>query len=238
MVNTIHDFQGRLSDYSRQLTLGIAYLKIGSIVVTNSSPDASVQLLLDKDIRTESMYLRDLLVNSPSVEQGILELYQNKFVAAWSDLLNDLYAHSIRMHFEGVRQFTELKKRAPKIDFSSSSQLQDQIRMSLIADFGFDKYIERVKLLNTILNPKNRCTDELTVIKKHVFIRNAVQHHTSLIYNDMLRELGISSLQVMDVNADQITLMSGDLIRMAIPELDLLKRALFLVSNEWRINCV
>jgi hypothetical protein len=237
MKTVIDRFQGAVSDSFRQLTLAIAYLNIGSSVINAGPANASVALSLDKDIKTEPFYLKELLIQSGTVEKGVLELYQNKMIAAWSDLLGDLFSRFMDMHFSGIREFHELKKRSVRLDFSKGTDLNEQIRVALAADFAFQRYAERIKIIDELLNPDRKYSTELTTIKKHVFIRNAVQHHAGKVYKDMLKELGCSKLTLLDGNADLRELDVDDLILLSVPEIDTLKRGIYLLSNEWRKHC-
>ena len=237
MKAAIDKFQGAVSDNFRQLILAVAYLNIGTRVINTSPTDASVELSLDKDIKTERFYLRELLIHSSTVEEGVLELYQNKMIAAWSDLLGDLFSCFVDMHFSGIRKLHELKKRTVRLDFSLETDLNEQIRTALIADFAFQRYADRLKIVDEFLNPGGKHSAELSTIKKHVFVRNAVQHHASRVYRDMLKELGCSKLAVLNGDGDQRELDVDDLILLSVPELDALKRAVYLISNEWRKHC-
>ena len=77
--------------------------------------------------------------------------------------------------------------------------------------------------------PIKDCSNNFIIIRKA---------NESKIYQDMLKELGCSKVTVMDRNADGKDLAINENLVLAIPELDYLKRALFLVSNEWRSNIV
>lgn len=237
MKTSIDRFQVAVSSHFRQLILAVAYLRIGGTVINRSPANASVELSLGKSIKTEPFYLKELLPYSCSVGESILELHQNKMIAAWSDLLNDLFSSLVNLHFSGVRKFYELKKRTVRLDFTSETELNEQIRATLIADFAFQRYNDRVKITDDFLNPGGKHLTELLTIKKHVFIRNAIQHHNSRVYQDMLKELGCPRLAVLDENADEKNLGVDEQIVLTVPELDAIKRALFLVSNEWRKNC-
>jgi hypothetical protein len=237
MKALIDKFQGTISDNFRQLILAVAYLNIGARVISASPTDASVELSLGKDIKTEPFYLRELLIHSGTVEEGVFELHQNKMIAAWSDLLGDLFSCFVDMHFSGVRKFHELRKRTARLDFSLETDLLEQISTALIADFAFQRYADRVKIVDELLNPDGKHSAELSTIKKHVFIRNAVQHHASRVYRDMLRELGCSKLAVLSGDADLRELDLDDRVLLSVPELDSLKRSVYLVSNEWRRHC-
>ncbi len=212
-------------------------MNIGASATRASRTDPSVELSLGKDIKTEPFYLSELLIHSGMVREGIHELYQNKMIAAWSDLLGDLFLCFVEMHFSGRREFHELKKRTARLDFSVKTDLTAQIKAGLISDYAFQRYNDRVKIINDILNPDCKHERELLVIKKHVLIRNSIQHHASKVYREMLSDLGCSRLEVLDKNDDVRYLDLNERIILSIPELDLIKRVLFQVSNEWRKHC-
>lgn len=204
--------------------------------MAGASMNASVTLTLAPDVTTEPMYLRELLPHSSSVAQGISELFQTKTIAAWSDLLNDLFAHFVTDHLEGRKRLPELKRRTTRIDFSSETDVTSQVREGLISDFAFEKYAERIKIINRMLNPESKCQDELSIIRRHVMIRNSIQHHAGNVYDDMLRELGSQKIEVLDNDGNPTTLRAGESIRLFIPELDHLKGALFRLTNSWRAH--
>jgi hypothetical protein len=196
--------------------------------------DASVALTIAPDVTTEPISLRELLPHSSAVDQGITELFQTKFIAAWSDLLNNLFKHFVIDHLEGRNRFPELKHRSTRIDFSSEVDVASQVREGLISDFPFDKYAERIKIINRVLNPESKCQDELSIIRRHVMIRNSIQHHEGIFYEVMQRELGSQKILILDSNGNQIYICAGESIRLFVPELDHLKGALFRLTSFWR----
>lgn len=234
MTAHIDNFHVQIAANFRQLILATAYLHIGSQNVAGASMDASVALTLAPDVTTEPMYLRELLPHSSAVAQGISELFQTKAIAAWSDLLNALFAHFVTDHFEGRKRPPELKRRTTRIDFSSETDVASQVREGLISDFAFEKYTERIKIINRMLNPESECQEELSIVRRHVMIRNSIQHHAGIVYDDMLRELGSQQIEFLDNNGNPITIRAGEPIRLFVPELDHLKGALFRLTNFWR----
>lgn len=202
-----------------------------------ASGNPSVQFALAKDRNTEEIQLKELLPLSGSVRDGVFELFQNKMTALWSDLLGKLFALLVDSHFNGTRPFVELRKRRIQLDFKSQARLQDQVVARLLADFSFEKYQDRIRIIDSILNPEEKHRHELAQIRKHVSIRNAIQHHGSRVYPDMLRELGSTTLHVLDQNADERELGIGEHLALFLPELDALKGALYIVVNEWRVHC-
>ncbi len=234
MSAPINSFQKLLTGYFRELVLATAYLEIGQQAIKQSSPSASVALTLADGVSTEPMFLRELQAHSSSVTFGIAELFQTKAIAAWADLLNALFEQFVEMHISGKRQFTAFKKKTTRFDFSSSEDVVTQVRLGLVADFAFAKYADRIQTIGRVLVPNAMLSQELSVVRKHVFIRNSTQHHAGQVYDEMLRELGTGSLELLNQAGHTISLNQGQSIELYVPELDRLKSSLFMITNEWR----
>lgn len=231
MSKPIIDFQHLLTGYFRDLVLATAYLEIGSRTIAGTSENASVQLTIASDVVTEPMYLRELLPHSARVGLGIAELFQSKAMAAWADLLNALFENFVALHMEGKRQFPKFKRRTTKLDFSSPKNFKDQVREGLVTDFAFKNYRDRIQTITDVLSSDDR---QLAVIRKHVAIRNATQHHGGQVYEEMLKELGIETVELLNHASNPMALSLGQRIALYVPELDRLKKAFFLVTNQWR----
>ena len=238
MSQPIDDFQGLLARYFRELILATAYLELGSRLIVVSPANASIALTLSPDITTEPMYLHELLPHSSAVAHGASELFQSKAIAAWADLLNVLFEMFVSAHIEGKRQYPELKKRSTRLDFSSIDDINTQVRLGLVADFAFSKYADRIHAISRILNPESELQVQLFVIKKHVAIRNANQHHGGRIYDDMLKDFGTDRIEVLDHVGNPKLLVAGQSVELFVPELDRLKSALFCVTNPWKARLV
>lgn len=234
MQVVIDEFQNTLTACFRELVLATAYLQIGQQAIGQSPPTASVALTLAEGLTTEPMFLRELQPHSGAVILGVAELFQTKVVAAWADLLNGLFERFVIQHFDGQRNFPEFKKRTTKLDFSSTEDVVAQVRVGLVADFAFSKYSERIQTIVRTFTPNEALTQHLQLIRKHVLIRNATQHHAGRVYDEMLRELGARTIQVLNLQGRTKTLNSGELIELHVPELDQLKSSFFIVTNEWR----
>ncbi len=234
MSKHINDFQQLLTSHFRELVLATAYLEIGHNSIKQSPPNASISLTLADGITTEPMFLCELKPHSASVSLGIAELFQTKAVAAWSDLLNTLYEFFIAMHVDGTQHFPAFKKRSTRLDFTSTEDLITQVRRGLVADFAFAKYSERIQTICRVLVPPDRLQQELSTVRKHVAIRNATQHHAGRVYDEMLRDLGSVTLEVLNHAGRAVELQQDQPIALYVPELDRLKSSLFIITNEWR----
>lgn len=234
MSSPIESFQRLLTGYFRELILATAYLGIGQQAIKQSPPSASIALTLGNGVTTEPMFLHELQAHSPSVAFGIAELFQTKAIAAWADLLNDLFELFVELHISGGRQFPVFKTKTTRFDFSSNEDVATQVRLGLVADFAFAKYADRVKTIGRVLTPNAMILRELLVVRKHVSIRNSTQHHSGKVYAEMLRELGSDSLELLNQGGDTVSLTQGQSIELYVTELDHLKSSLFMITNEWR----
>lgn len=234
MSALIDAFQASLAAGFRELVLATAYLEIGHRATMQSPPTAAVSLILADGISTEPMFLHELQPHRGAVVFGIAELFQTRAIASWSDLLNDLFAKFVEEHIAGVRNIPAFKKRSTRLDFASSANVLDQIREGLVSDFAFSKYADRIQTIGRVLSLSAHSAAELQIVRKHVFIRNATQHHGSKVYEDMLRELGANSISVLNGAGATINLIENQHIALFVPELDRLKSALFIITNEWR----
>lgn len=233
-MEKVDEFQQLLTNHFRELILATAYLRIGEQSILRLPREASVSLTLADSVSTEPMSLHELLPHSTSVSLGIAELFQTKVIAAWADLLVELFEYFLQMHLDGKKVFPALKKRTTKVGFTDSMDLMEQVRVGLVADFAFGKYAERIKAIVDVLTASTRGVQALSVVRKHVLIRNATQHHGGKVYADMLRELSVKSLNVLNEDGRNVSLMEGQPINLYVPELDELKSALFIITNEWR----
>lgn len=234
MASSILRFQAQLSNHFRELILAHAYLLIGNEQIAKAPPLASVSVLLGEDITTEPFNLKELVQHSSAVNDGLLELFQTKVIATWSDLLSILFSEFIAQHLAGKTLYPQFKKINARLDFSAPGSLEDQLKETLIAEFAFKPYKERITPISAILDPTGLLEDERSLIKKHVLIRNALQHHESKVYADMLKELGTNQLAILDHKGAPLSIASGQHISLSIPELDALKSALFRLTNKWR----
>lgn len=233
MSEVIRKFQLLITHSFRELVLASAYLKIGHGVALNASPDASTSLVVGLGVTTEPIRLRELLIYNNEVAFGIAELFQSKAIAAWADLLNDMFAFFAEQHISGARPVAALKRRSAKLDFSSEIGIQQQLINALVNHFAFDRYADRIKTIQAVI-PVAGIEHDLELIRRHVLIRHANQHHGGEVYSDLLKELGAQDLKTLDGDANEAAYAQGQRIRLHVPELNRLKSALFVVSNAWR----
>jgi hypothetical protein len=134
----------------------------------------------------------------------------------------------------GTRKFVELKKQQIKVDFRSDEHLLVQLKESCSKDFAFWEYDDRPKVINNVLNPDGKRQKELRNIRKHILIRNVIQHAGGIVNDYLLKELGSKEIILKDKVGKQMSLKKDDKILLSIPELYDFLSCLLYVAQTWR----
>lgn len=236
MKSIIDHFQLKMNQNFAEFTLATSCAEAGLNLISKSNKGATVSLTLGEDLYSEPVTFGELLTASSDFLSNSIALYQNIMIAAWSDLLDEVFNYFICKHFNGELKFSSLKKQTIKLDFSLSTSMEDQIKNALINEFSFKNYTDRFKIISSILNENNDSSLEEYIIKKHVLIRNAVQHHNGIAYSDMFKLLGETTFSVLNREGSSTNIKCGEKIYISVPEFDLLKRSLHLLTQRWRNN--
>lgn len=235
MRDAIYSFQDDLGGLFRELILGLATHQFG-IGLMRGSPNEQVSVQLAHGAVSEPVSMSALIDKEAIVRRGVIELFQNKAIARWNDLLSALYCEAVSRHLRGGRVYSGLKSVRVKFDFASASDLVTQMQESIVHDFDFSDYKSRIGAVKDIFGFEG-IDSELGMIKKHVEIRNAIQHHGGRIHEGGLRILGLGRLEVMGEDGSIVKLVSGDAVNISVKEVDLLKSALYVASNFVEAKC-
>lgn len=218
----------------KQFLLAHTSITLGHGIVGEIADDTAVGTTVGLNISIEPIPIRELKQYKPVLPQFLLESFHDRLVQLWNRTIAKLFKYLIELHFNRIRPFEELKNRRPRIDFRSSTSLDDQIREVLSEDFEFQNYSERVRLLNSVFNSKNNKSNDLQKIHKHVQVRNCLQHKGGHIDDFFLKDLGVNKIEMLDHNANPRTYNLNDRVILSVPEFDSFRRSLLLVSQVWR----
>jgi len=234
VAETIDDLTARLGILFKELLLAHSLLKLGYGILPYVEDNASVETVVGLSISIEPIPIKELKQYSERLPHFTLEVFHGRMVQCWQNCITTVFCHLLDLHFAESRQFTELKKRQVYIDFRSGQDVVTQARDGLIANFEFEKYSERVKLINRILNPEGLHQEHLQNIHKHVLIRNSFQHKDGIIDKYLLQDLGVAEITLLDHDGHPITCHEQDKIDITIPEFDCFRRSLITVGQVWR----
>jgi hypothetical protein len=144
-----------------------------------------------------------------------------------------VYIWCVQEHFAGRRISHTLGTVALKVNLGSVEPIADQISSLAIDAFRFLKYSERIRIVRALLPLPPANEDRLSCVKKHVEIRNSIQHHGSRVNAGMLRNLGNVVVPITQQDGTTRDYRDGERINLTLTELSRLKGNMFVISNAW-----
>lgn len=227
-------FTGEIGENWHALLLAQATLQLGEGMLNTINDNANLEVRIGSAIQVEPIPIGELRQYGGTFPDFILQAFHGRAITLWQDLLQSIFEVYLEWHFQGTRQFTELKARQLTLDFTVGESFGDQIKARLKSNFSFDKYKSRYKLINSIRNQNNSREAELYEIHKHVSIRNSFQHHDGIIDGFSLQNLGRTRIELLEADGQTALFGQGDRLRLSIPEFDKLQKSLLLVVQAWR----
>ena len=228
-------FIGAIGDNWHALLLAQATLQLGEGIIRTIDDSANLEVRIGSAIQVEPIPIGELRQYGGTFPDFILQVFHGRVITLWQDLLQSIFEVYLEWHFQGARDFAELKSRQLMLDFSAGESLVDQVKNRLRSWFSFEKYNFRYKLINSIRNGTNLRDLELFEIHKHVNIRNSFQHHDGVIDGFSLQSLGRTRIELLETDGQQSSFGQGDRLRLSIPEFDRLQKSLLLVVQAWRL---
>jgi hypothetical protein len=82
-------------------------------------------------VEIEPMPMAELKQYRTDLPQVLIEVFQGKLMQSWQECLSQLFSYFLGLHFQGVRQFVELKRRDIRVDFSVAHDILQQARRNM-----------------------------------------------------------------------------------------------------------
>ena len=218
------------SSLFKQCILAHTALNIGQGTLSGFPDSAAVGV----NVEIEPIPMAELKHYTAALPHFLLEVFHGKLVQIWHECLLQLFRMLVNLHFSGNRKFAELKKREIVIDFQAGSSLEAQMTERICRDFDFERYSDKIKLLNGVFNPNNEQPEHLLNVAKHVQIRNCFQHCCGIVDEFLLKELGLHKISLLNFNGESRDYQLNDKIEISIPEFDVFRRSLLMVGQLWR----
>lgn len=230
-INTVITESDRLF---KQHILAHTALSFGQGTLAGFPDSVCIKTIMGLNVEIEPIPMGELKHYNEGLPDFLLEIFHGKLVQVWLECLSRLFQVLIDLHFSGKRHFTELKKRNISLDFQEITALEDQVRERLCRDFDFQRYGERVKLINGVFNPSQEEYVNLANIAKNVQIRNSFQHHGGTVDEFLLKELGVQQISLVGTDGRLRDYKLGDAIELSIAEFDAFRRSLLMIGQIWR----
>lgn len=222
------------STFMKLLAASTMY-EMGQETLSQIDDRTSISPKVGTNLHIEPIPIGDIKKFRVNYPYFISEVFHGKLVHLWNNCLDDIFSLFIDLHFTGKRKFEELKKQDIKLDFCSNEDFHDQIKDRIIDGFNFkEKYSERQKLINKILNPNGDGKEELANIYKNVLIRNIIQHRNNIVDSYILKRLGSSQIKILDMDGNLKIYKENDRILLSIPEIHSFKSSMFIIGQIWR----
>jgi hypothetical protein len=234
LMATIDQFIVKVNLLLKEFLAAWTMYDVGRDAIDTISNDVSIAPCVGYNQRVAPIPILFIKQYKRQYPHFILEVYQNKLVQVWNGLLNDIFCLLLEEHMAGTRKFVELKKQQIKVDFRSDEHLLVQLKESCSKDFAFWEYDDRPKVINNVLNPDGKRQKELRNIRKHILIRNVIQHAGGIVNDYLLKELGSKEIILKDKVGKQMSLKKDDKILLSIPELYDFLSCLLYVAQTWR----
>lgn len=179
------------------------------------------------DVGREIIQISTLFQLMPTIRPSVLENCLCNIVIAWNDLLSDLFLKSLNDHLTGAIKLPEniVRKIKTSVSLGSLTNLQDDF----LDSFNFLPHKERLKLIEQILNVK---IDEAVKGKiiKAIEMRNVIQHHNSIVTEDLLKRLGRLDLEIFNNDGTIIKYQVNNQIQLTLAEVVSCKNAFYNAS--------
>jgi len=228
----IDNFQQKLHSFFNQMVLGPAFVQLSNFVSNPKEIDITVTLA--RGVTSEPAPLADIIHHAAAVGAGTTELFQVRAIAAWNDLLTEIFGSFVSSHLEEKGKHSNLGQIKGQIDFSSDEPVLKQIQRTIIIDFGFLPYDKRIRTVKKLCSVQDTIDTDLKLVSQHVEIRNSLQHHNGKVTKDLLKNIGNNKLELLNPEGDKSTFTEGERILLSIPDLNELKSALYRITMKWR----
>jgi len=218
----------------KQCILAQAAHTLGQERLSGFPDSVCVKTAIGVNVEIEPIPLGELKEYAGGLPGFLMEVFHGKLLQVWHDCLSELFKMLVDLHFAGKRRFSELKKREVTVDFRLDVPFETQIKERLRRDFDFERYSDKVKLLNGVFNPSNEQEEHFARIASHVQIRNSFHHRGGILDQFLLSELGCHKLVLLDAGGIPREYGIGDRLGVSIPEFEALRRSLLVVGQVWR----
>jgi hypothetical protein len=224
----------RIVDQNKEIVIGNKIIKSSSIINIHKEifikQTKEVEEALDEFRNKTEIY-------SPLIKNAILIYAQNKLLSAFVDFLEEVYLQLL-IHFIEANNFDQIKlsKINVRIDMKGmhieddSFQRDQALTLRMIMKNIWDnfKFLPFKEKLNEIVNSVDFHLNEQDklAIRKHIYLRNCIQHHNSQVQNDISGSIGRNDIPLLDNNNEVVYIKEWGKIELSLYEVMALKKIL------------
>lgn len=186
-----------------------------------------------KDFFVEPLPREILLQYKDHYPDFLVEVFHGKIVQLWQNCLTDIFSICAESYLQG-HEFVEFDAQKDFVKIVQSNENLNTKKGKMVYIFEFrTRFVDRQKLINSILSAENYEEKPLQNITKNILIRNSLQHRRSVVDRFSLDELCLPCIPVLDSNGDERCFKEGEKIVMSIPEMYAFMQSIFRVAFAW-----
>lgn len=231
----------RIVDQNKEVTIGSKIIKSSSIINIHKEiflkQTNEVELILDELLKESDIY-------SELIKNTTLIYVQNKLLSAFIDFIEEVYLQLL-IHFIEHNNFDNIKlsKINARIDMKNM-QIEDDkfqrdqsltLRMMMKNIWDNFKFLPFKEKFNEIVNSVDfdLSEEDKIAIRKHIYLRNCIQHHNSHIQNDISKNIGRNDIPILNNNNKLIYIKEWGKIELSFYEVMALKETLAAFCNNY-----
>lgn len=149
--------------------------------------------------------------------QVAFELVHGLVIQRWYEFLEEAFEAVFREHLSGARPRDRFERVDLRLEAGDGLPLLDAVVLGAGRDFSFEPAHTRLaklaKVLGARLNPEN-----VDLQKRHIVVRNVIEHAGGVLRPDDLRLLGVASIELINEHHAPAEFRAGDRVVLTLWE--------------------
>lgn len=217
-------FRARMEEAFKLLVALDGAVKFGSLMLAENAkrfPDADLIVGVghpnEGKVRTAPMKMREAVEALQAHPQLPVELVHGLVIQWWYEFLQEAFEALFREHLTGSKRRDKFERIGLRLEAGDGLPLLDAVVVGAGRDFSFEPAHTRLPKLAKVLNVK---LDEENVAlqKRHIVVRNVIEHAGGVLRSDDLRLLGVASIELLNEHHAPAEFRAGERVVLTLWE--------------------
>lgn len=217
-------FRARMEEAFKLLVALDAAVNLGTLWMKDNVakyPDATVHTGVGPPTATKVMTrpfpMSDAVQVLQARPQLTTELVHGLVIQWWYDFLQEAFEALLRAHLNGTKPCPKFERVDLRLEAGGGMPLLDAVVAGAARDFSFEPAHERLPKPAKVLGAKLNA-DNVALQRRHILLRNVIEHAGGVLRPDDLRPLGTSSIELLNADHDPVTFKAGDRLVLTVWE--------------------
>lgn len=149
--------------------------------------------------------------------QVAFELVHGLVIQQWYEFLQESFEAAFRGHLSGARPRDRFERVDLRLEASDGLPLLEAVVAGAGRDFSFEPAHTRLPKLAKVLGAKLN-SENVDLQKRHIVVRNVIEHAGGVLRADDLRLLGVTSIQLLNEHHAPAEFRAGDRVVLTLWE--------------------